>query len=191
MTDVATRFWSKVNKNGPVPDYRPDLGPCWLWTAGTNGLTERNGYGRIWVVDRDVLAHRWSYEALVGPIPEGLELDHLCRVHLCVRPSHLEPVTTRVNNLRGTSVAAVNALKTHCPQGHELVLKPGYARRECPICVAEAKRKWDQAHHEDYAERRRALERARYRVKAPTPEGRAAFAAKTARHRRKKNAAHG
>src|SRR5688572_21764976 len=63
-------------------------------------------------------AHRLMYVALRGPIPDGLELDHLCRNHACVNPWHMEPVTGRVNKLRGTSPSAVHAAKTHCPKGH-------------------------------------------------------------------------
>ena len=74
------RFWAKVNKTDT----------CWLWTAST-----LNGYGQIKAGGRFgkiLLAHRVAYEMLVGPIPEGLQLDHLCRVTLCVNPKHLEPV---------------------------------------------------------------------------------------------------
>lgn len=84
---------------------------CWIWTAAFNNT----GYGRL----RDhpsgkmLLAHRVMYELHVGPIPEGLVLDHLCRVRACVNPSHLEPVTFAENVKRG------DAVKTHCPQGHE------------------------------------------------------------------------
>lgn len=96
------RFWSKVDKDGPLPAHRPELGPCWLWTGGQNAHPSGN-YGRAW--DRAkkvyVYAHRVAYEALAGPIPDGLDLDHLCRVRLCVNPLHLEPVTRQVNLLRG------------------------------------------------------------------------------------------
>lgn len=67
---------------------------------------------------RLLYAHRASYEMFVGPIPEGLHLDHLCRVTLCVRPGHLEPVTLRENTLRGRAGDYQRA-KTHCPSGHE------------------------------------------------------------------------
>lgn len=114
---IEDRFWSKVDKDGPVPDYRPELGPCWLWTAGQWG----EGYGRFWVSGRPVSAHRFAYEFLVGPIPSGLQIDHLCRVRNCVNPAHMEPVTNRVNTLRGMgpTVAGLRmSTKTHCPQGH-------------------------------------------------------------------------
>ena len=110
---------------------------CWLWTAGT-----RSGYGKFSVKGRAFGAHRWLYERLVGPIPEGLQLDHLCRVRACVNPKHLEPVTHRVNTLRGYGACAVHARKTHCKQGHEfseantIFLRKG--GRKCKSC----KRRW-------------------------------------------------
>jgi len=97
---LPARFWAKV-RLGPVPAHRPDLGPCWEWMAYRN----RKDYGRFGGRRADggnrmVLAHRWAYETLIGPIPDGLEPDHLCRNHPCVRPSHLEPVTHIVNMQR-------------------------------------------------------------------------------------------
>jgi hypothetical protein len=75
----------------------PALGECWVWVGRLN----RNGYGRLRVLGRELMAHRLTYEALVGPIPSGLVLDHACRVRCCVNPGHLEPVTVQVNTLRG------------------------------------------------------------------------------------------
>lgn len=94
----TANFWAKVDKHGPVPAHRPDLGPCWVWTAARHG----KGYG-MFSVDRKrkVRAHRFAYEMMVGPIPEGLDLDHLCRNRACVNPEHLEPVTRSVNLKRG------------------------------------------------------------------------------------------
>lgn len=92
-------FWRKVNKDGPVPEYRPDLGPCWIWT----GATDDAGYGRSTTGSkgRTGLAHRIAFELLIGPIPEHLpHIDHLCRVTSCVNPAHLEPVTQAENNRR-------------------------------------------------------------------------------------------
>jgi hypothetical protein len=123
--DHQRRFWSKVDKNGPVPKGRPDLGPCWVWgggiVAGSNG-----GYGTFQVSKyKAKKAHRVAYEWEAGPIPEGMTLDHLCHnddgscpggracLHRrCVRPSHLEPVTAGVNSGR------VKNRKEACVNGH-------------------------------------------------------------------------
>jgi hypothetical protein len=110
------RFWAKVNKDGPIPVARPELGPCWLWTASTDG---RGRYGSFQYEGRLQRAHHVAYRFLVGPIPEGQEWDHLCRVTLCVRPLHGEWVSHRENVLRGESLQAQNARKTHCHRGHE------------------------------------------------------------------------
>jgi len=107
-----------VDKDGPTPGYASHLGPCWLWT----GRLDPKGYGRIDITvgryDRPQLAHRIGYELQVGPIAIGLELDHLCRNPPCVRGSRLEPVTHRVNVLRGNASSAMYARRTHCNQGH-------------------------------------------------------------------------
>jgi len=91
---------------------------CWLWT----GTVRPDGYG-LSMARHEVegkLAHRLVYEAIIGPIPPGLDLDHLCRVRRCVGPTHLEPVTTAENVLRGEGFSARNKRKTHCSRGHEL-----------------------------------------------------------------------
>lgn len=111
------RLLSKVNKDGPLPPRRPELGPCWLWTSpGSAG-----GYGSFYFRGKQWLAHRAAYTILVGEIPAGLTIDHLCSVRSCVRPHHLEAVTLR-ENLRRADVwrrrsEAQKAL-THCPNGH-------------------------------------------------------------------------
>ena len=93
------QFWSHVDRSGD----------CWVWTAAK----DKGGYGLVnqWP---SRMAHRISYELTVGPIPAGLELDHLCRTRACVRPDHLEPVTHAENRRRS------RWLVTHCPQGHDL-----------------------------------------------------------------------
>lgn len=89
---------------------------CWEWQ---NSRTTK-GYGSCTWRGRSALAHRVVYELIYGELPKDRYLDHLCRNHACVRPGHLEPVTTQVNILRGVSPIAMNAQKTHCKYGHEL-----------------------------------------------------------------------
>lgn len=86
---------------------------CWSWDT-TNSI----GYGEFMQNRVGYYAHRFAYEAMVGPIPEGLVIDHLCRNRRCVNPAHMEPVTRGENVLRGISVPAQNARKTHCSRGH-------------------------------------------------------------------------
>ena len=92
--ETHRRFWAKVDKNGPVPEHRPDLGACWEWTAAKN----KRGYGRFGLgSDVVIYAHRFAYRKAVGPIPEDREMDHLCENRSCVRPPHLEAVTHAQN----------------------------------------------------------------------------------------------
>ena len=115
----------------------PNTG-CWLWV----GTTSPNGYGRFWSKGRLAYAHRHAYERWVGPIPDGLQLDHLCRVRCCVNPGHLEAVTCRENLLRGETFQAANAAKTHCIRGHEFTPENTHVRkgggRDCRTCRAAA-----------------------------------------------------
>lgn len=104
---ATERFWAKVNKDGPVPDFKPELGPCWIW----EGAKDNAGYGNFTVernrtegVARYVKAHTFAFVEENGPLPTGLEPDHLCRVHACVRPSHMEAVTRKVNLNRGAGI---------------------------------------------------------------------------------------
>lgn len=117
-------------------------GGCWLWQLSRF----RNGYGQLSSsrpVPRSRLAHRAVYESLVGPIPAGLELDHVCRVRACVNPEHLEPVTSSVNKIRA------RALITHCPSGHRydeentLRLPHDPNKRECRAC----RRRWNREYY--------------------------------------------
>lgn len=131
---VDERFWSFVNKAGPVSERRPDLGPCWVWTGG--GWP--SGYGSFRVNGVKVGAHRYAYERLVGPIPEGLVVDHLCFNRSCVRPAHLEVVTFRENILRGDNTAAQFARRSNCLRGHCFDPPNGYitsqGARGCRAC---------------------------------------------------------
>ncbi len=126
---LKERFWAKVDKGG--------LNDCWIWTGGKSTA----GYGLISVNGKMAYAHRSAYELLVGSIPEGLQLDHLCRNPSCVNPEHLEAVTSQQNILRGEGATAQHARATHCPQGHPYNLVNTYyppdGSRECRTCREE------------------------------------------------------
>ena len=109
---------------------------CWLWRR-----IATNRYGRFWDGTRVVSAHRWSYEWFVGPIPEGLQIDHVrargCKSRRCVNLAHLEPVTPKENTMRGDSPTRVNADKGVCSQGHPYDAANTYAlngHRLCRLC---------------------------------------------------------
>ncbi len=121
------RFWTKFVR---VPS------GCWEW----QGWRDRDGYGQIRINRRGVVAHRFAYETLVGPIPDGLQIDHLCRNTSCVNPAHLEVVTCRENLMRGNTIQRENAMKTHCKRGHEFNDENTYRypdgnRRGCRTCI--------------------------------------------------------
>lgn len=90
-------------------------GGCWFWLGDKD---ERLGYGRCSRYGRKIMAHRESYSLFIGPVPPGLELDHLCKNRACVRPDHMEPVTHAENILRGDTFQARNAAKSACDNGH-------------------------------------------------------------------------
>ena len=126
--DPQLRFWPKVDKNGPIPDHRPELGPCWVY----GGNSDRRGYGHFKVNGKELMAHRFAF-LLEDEIPDGLELDHLCRNTSCVRRSHLEPVTHLVNMQRAYPE------RSHCPQGHEFTEANTFytktGRQRCRACA--------------------------------------------------------
>jgi hypothetical protein len=136
---VDERFWSKVKED-------PDTG-CWVWQDHLSA----SGYGRFGIggrAGRVYPAHRVAYEWVVGVIPEGLVIDHLCRNRACVNPAHLEPVTMRENLLRGYGWGGLHARKTHCPAGHPLegdnlsTYHLKHKQRKCLACHAARQREY-------------------------------------------------
>ena len=137
LESLETKFWRYVEKTEG----------CWLWT----GYRNSDGYGAIdtkynheYGVTR-VRAHRAAWLLLRGEIPNGMQLDHLCRVRHCVNPDHLEIVTPRENVLRGFGPTAQQARQTHCKRGHELTTENLYKTRRgyrvCRMCSIEAQRR--------------------------------------------------
>jgi hypothetical protein len=135
------RFEAKVNRNGPVPVAAPHLGPCSLWT----GAKSSGGrHGAVSIDGKRMPAHRAAWVLAGRELPDGLDLDHLCKVTLCVRIDHLEPKTHRENVLCGDAPSAANARKTHCPKGHplsgaNLFIEAGGGRR-CITCKRDRNR---------------------------------------------------
>ncbi len=129
---LEERFWGYVNK---TPD-------CWLWTAS---VFTQTGYGQTWAWGHVTTAHQVAYQLTYGPVPDGLEIDHLCRVRACVRPTHLEAVTPKVNTLRSNSTSAHFARATHCKRNHPFdmfntqfyINTFGRTERRCRTCRTE------------------------------------------------------
>lgn len=124
---IEMRFWDKVDKTDPQG--------CWIWT----GATIPTGYGQVRGAGMNHRAHRVAYELVIGPIPDGLELDHLCSNRGCVNPDHLEPVRHAENIRRGRG-GANSAARTHCPQSHPYDEANTYlyqGRRFCRACLGD------------------------------------------------------
>lgn len=122
---LVAAFWQKVKKTRT----------CWLWTGGRS-----KGYGLTTWQGRTISAHRLAYAALVGRIPPGKELDHICRNRACVRPDHLRIATHYDNVMAGANFTATNARKFCCPKGHPYAVVKGKKRtqRKCLTCKLEA-----------------------------------------------------
>lgn len=118
------RFFAKVER-GSIKD-------CWTWT----GHVQSNGYGQFSIDTKPLPAHRYAYELLVGPIPDGFHIDHLCNNRRCVNPTLLEAVTQGENNQRMWDRLPIPPT---CPNGH-----PKDGRGDCGSCSTEAKRRWRQ-----------------------------------------------
>lgn len=133
---ISERFWSKVDTSGE----------CWLWMA----VRTVSGYGQFTPVHgKRAAAHRWAYAETYGAIPAGLTLDHLCRTRACVKPAHLEPVSVRINVLRGAGRTAILAQQTHCKHGHPFDAVntyhvPDANMRQCRTCKRLRQREYDR-----------------------------------------------
>lgn len=128
----SVRLWRKVDFLGPSWNGTN----CWLWNGGLSKL----GYGRIWDSRRRPRpVHQVAWELTRGPIPAGLEIDHLCKTRNCVNPAHLEPVTHKENVFRGDCVSTRFAARTHCSKGHPLIPDVPCRKncRRCRICRNE------------------------------------------------------
>lgn len=148
---TAEKFWAYVEKTNN----------CWLWRGSLNN----QGYGNVRWFNKTLKAHRVAYELTYSSIPEGLDLDHLCRTRNCVNPEHLEPVTRQENILRGEGVAAEYLKRTHCKKGHEYAVTGFWVwknsrARICKICSRE-KGIQDTL---KYGEKRRSYGRSYYRA---------------------------
>lgn len=151
--EIEDRFWAKV-------EVEANTG-CWHWAA----YLSDGGYGIFAFNGRAGGAHRFAYEHFVGPIPEGLTIDHLCRVRECVNPDHLEPVTQSENARRGDhrNKGDANRRKTHCPQGHpydrgntrHAVQAGGHKERRCVTCIRDRSRKYYYKNREKILKQRK------------------------------------
>lgn len=110
-------------------------GECWLWRGAVD---KDSGYGRVYVAHKCLHLHRVTYETFIGPIPEGLHIDHLCRVRGCCNPGHLEAVTPATNIRRGSRATQTHCKNDHLLSGENLYLSPGskpqYKHRQCRTC---------------------------------------------------------
>lgn len=144
-TCEPTAEWMK-SQTVAVPCPMPVLaGDCWIWRRAKTV----DGYGRISIHGRDVVAHRAMFEIVNGPVACWLTLDHLCRNRACINPAHQEPVTQQVNIERGFSPSAVAHREMVCQRGHPLT--PSSGRMRCKVCLAARQRDWYARHRKSSA----------------------------------------
>lgn len=157
---IPTRFWARVDKEGPIPSEHPDLGPCWLWM----GCRDAAGYGRVGRGGRGntTSAYRWAYEETHGTLSSDVHLHHVCENKACVRSTHLRPMSVREHMAQHDQGAPKRA-KTECRQGHpydaENTRLDPLGRRICRICERAAGRKWYREHGAQMRKERKRLAR--------------------------------
>jgi len=163
MNTLGKKAWNHGLASDPMTRFAPKVerveSGCWIWRAARLSA----GYGLFYWNKKYGRAHIYSFETFRFKVPEGLELDHLCRNPLCVNPFHLEAVTHRINMLRGSGAAARNAKKTHCPRGHPYspentiphIVRGKYIGRVCKIC----KHAYDKQYNAKYQAARKQAAR--------------------------------
>lgn len=147
---IEKALWDKVTVTGF----------CWLF----EGWVDKEGYGYARFDLKAQRVHKLAYEQLIGPVPDGLHLDHLCRVRHCVNPDHLEPVTPRENLMRGFTHARVNAEKSHCKNGHEFTPENTLQddkQRYCRACARDKQKRLNSPERRAY----RAMKAREYRAR--------------------------
>jgi hypothetical protein len=142
VTPPEVRILKYIDFDGPVSDYRPDLGKCHIWIGAKSTYPDGQQYGRFRGHNSKMYPpHRFMYELVYGST-DADAIDHLCRVTLCVNPDHLEPTTDRENILRGNGWAAKNAAKTGCgKEGHGDYDYFSAGKRYCSMCMEESRRR--------------------------------------------------
>jgi hypothetical protein len=155
---------SMANKKNTIEDALWNritvTGFCWLYEGWLDG----HGYGYTRYEGKSRRAHKLAYEELVGPVPDGLVLDHLCRVRNCVNPDHVQPVTHRINLMRGFTPARANTEKTHCVNGHEFTPENTNfdgIQRYCRACSRDKQKRLNSPERRAY----RAMKAREYRAR--------------------------
>jgi len=164
---MASGIYERPNDNWEFIESKVDMTPgngpdgnCWLW----KGRLSKEGYANVTYKGKLKGSHVHFYEYYIGPVPEGLELDHWCRNRHCVRPGHLEAVTHQENMLRGNTIVAKFAMTTHCPQGHEYTPENTYVNpKGSRLCITCRQEKQSTTEYKEYCQKYYQENRERFR----------------------------